>query len=96
VNELPFGQPHTSRPYARIMRSASELAHLPSAITSSDEFKTRQGVTNSRLSGKYHTRWYEYCDQARSKLQMATTLQMAPGRELSNSWNIDQVCKFYV
>ncbi|BAS78546.1 Os02g0460600, partial [Oryza sativa Japonica Group] len=47
---------HINRPYADTTRSASELAHSPSVITSSDEFKIRQSGINSRLSGKDRTR----------------------------------------
>lgn len=52
VNELPFEQPHTSRPYADIMKNEYKPAHLPSTIMSSEEFRIKQGAISSTEMGR--------------------------------------------
>lgn len=87
MNELPFEQSHISRPYADILRRMGgnvrpravaylpfEPARLPSAITSSDKFKIKQGKTSSRQSGRECTRWFKSCGQTHSRLQMARVM----------------------
>ncbi len=77
---LTSEQPATSRPFADIMRSASEHVHFRSAITSSDRFKAKQGVTSSHPSGKDRIRLGKSCDRVHSRLQTVTAAsQQIPG-----------------
>ncbi len=74
MSELPYEQQATNRPSAVITRSASEHAYFQSVTMSSDEFKPKQGETNSHQNGKDPTRSHKPCGQVHTKSQTTTVV----------------------